>query len=194
MNCDKRLDSLVVTVSMFKNFAQIAKPLNELLKGHENKRNKNKRTTIEVTQDAVNAFEELKQHLISPPILGYADYSLPFELHTDASSQGLGAVLYQRQNNVLRVIAYASRTLKVSESRYPAHKLEFLTVKWSVCDKFYDYLYGHSFTIFTDKNPLAYVCKSAKLDATSHRWLAELFTFDFIIQYRSGKLNTDADF
>ena len=44
------------------------------------------------------SFEAIKSHLISPPVLAYADYSKPFELHTDASLNGLGAVLYQTQD------------------------------------------------------------------------------------------------
>ena len=71
----------------------------------------------------------------------------PFILYTDASSHGLGAVLYQIPNNEKRVIAYASRGLKNSEKHYPAHKLEFLPLKWVVTDKFHDYLYGDSFEV-----------------------------------------------
>ena len=177
-----------------KDFAKIAKPLHDLLKGHENRKNANKKTPVEMTPEATQALDTLKEKLTSPPILGYADYKLPFEVHIDASGLGLGAVLYQKQNDVLRVIAYASRSIKDSERNYPAHKLEFLALKWAVCDKFYDYLYGNQFSVTTDNNPLSYVLTSAKLDATGHRWLAELSNFNFTISYKSGKSNVDADF
>ena len=62
------------------------------------------------------------------PVLAYADYSKPFKLHTDASCTGLGAVPYQNQEGMNRVLAYASRSLKPSERNYPAHKLEFLAL------------------------------------------------------------------
>lgn len=87
-------------------------------------------------------------------MLGFANPKLPCILHTDASTTGLGVVLYQEQEGVTRVIAYASRGLSKSESRYPAHKLEFLALKWAVTEKFADYLYGVSFTVVTDSNPL----------------------------------------
>lgn len=83
--------------------------------------------------------------------------------------------------------------LSASESRYPAHKLEFLALKWSVTEKFHDYLYGSSFTVITDNNPLTYILTSAKLDAASHRWLAALSTYNFNLQYRAGNHNQDAD-
>ena len=64
------------------------------------------------------------------PILAYANYKKPFKLHTDASENGFGAVLYQKQDNGTDcVIAYASRTLPKSEKNYDAHKLEFLALK-----------------------------------------------------------------
>ena len=129
----------------------------------------------------------------TPPILGFANYDLPFELHVDACQTGLGAVLYQHQNGHDRVISYASRSLGKTERHYPAHKLEFLALKWAVCDKFHDYLYGNKFTVFTDNNPLTYILTTANLDATGHRWLASLFVYDFDIKYRPGKANTDAD-
>lgn len=177
-----------------KGYSTIAKPLHDLLCGHENSKGSNKRTSITLDQQALEAFSTLKTKLSEPPVLAYADYSLPFELHTDASqSGGLGAILYQRQDNKLRVIAYASRGLKPSETRYPAHKLEFLAMKWAICDKFQDYLYGHRFEVLTDNNPLSYVLTTAKLDATGHRWLAELSTYNFSIKYRSGSLNVAAD-
>uniref|UniRef100_A0A3B3QQY7 Gypsy retrotransposon integrase-like protein 1 n=1 Tax=Paramormyrops kingsleyae TaxID=1676925 RepID=A0A3B3QQY7_9TELE len=132
----------------------------------------------------------------SPPVLAYPDFDTPFVLHTDASEQGLGAVLYQRQEGRLRVIAYGSRTLSPAEKNYRLHsgKLEFLALKWAVCEKFRDYLfYAPDFTIYTDNNPLTYVMSSAKLNAAGYRWVGELADFRFEIKYRPGKSNNDAD-
>ena len=105
-------------------------------------------------------------------------------------------MLYQRQNGAMRVISYASRTLSPSEKNYHMHsgKLEFLALKWAVCDEFRDLLYyAPSFTVYTDNNPLTYVMTSAKLNATGHRWIADLSNFNFDIKYRPGSHNTDAD-
>ena len=90
---------------------------------------------------------------------------------------GLGAILYQHQDDKLRVIAYASRTLSQAEKNYHLHsgKLEFIAVKWSISDAFRDYLYyTPNFTVYTDYNPLTYITTSAKLNATTQRWLNEL--------------------
>ena len=67
------------------------------------------------------------------------------------------------------MVAYASRSLKASEKNYPAHKLEFLALKWSITEKFNDYLYGAEFEVVTDNNPLTYIFTTAKLDAIGHR-------------------------
>jgi hypothetical protein len=83
--------------------------------------------------------------------------------------------------------------LKNSEKHYPAHKLEFLSLKWAVTEKSHDYLYGNTFEVITDNNPLTYVLTTAKLDATGHRWLAALSSFYFSIRYRKGVNNTDAN-
>lgn len=134
--------------------------------------------------------------LSSPPILAYPNFDLPFVLHTDASAEGLGAVLYQRQQGKLRVIAYGSRTLSPAEKRYHMHsgKLEFLALKWAVCEKFHDYLfYAPSFTVYTDNNHLTYVMSTAKLNAVGHRWVGELADYHFEIKYKPGKVNNDAD-
>ena len=119
---------------------------------------------------------------------------MPFVLHTDRSSEGLGAVLYQKQDGKLRVIAYASRSVSKSESHYPAHKLEFLALKWAVCEKFHEYLYGsNTFEVYTDKNPLTYVLTSAKRDACGQRWVAKLANYNFTIKYKCGLSNVEAD-
>ena len=113
--------------------------------------------------------------------------------YTDASSDGLGAVLYQDQDGQRRIIAYASRSLSPSERNYPVHKLEFLTLKWAITDKFHEYLYGAEFQVFTDNDPLTYILITAKLEATGHRWVAALSNYTFSITYRPGKNNNHAD-
>ena len=103
------------------------------------------------------------------PNLAYVDFTHPFKLHTDACGSGLGAVLYQTHKDGMdAVIAYASRSLTKAESNYPAHKLEFLTLMWTVVEKFHEYLYGLTFDIHTDNNSLTYVLRMDKLDARSH--------------------------
>ncbi len=148
---------------------------------------------FEWSEECEKAFEALKERLITAPVLGYPNYSLPFVLQTDASGEGLGAVLAQVQDGVEKVIAYASRGLRPPETRYPAHKLEFLALKWAVTEKFYDHLYGHKFSALTANNPLKYVMGTAKLDATGQRWASQLAMFDFDIEYRRGKSNANAD-
>ena len=178
-----------------KNFSQISRPLSELMPTPTSKR-KGKyhhQRPWKWETEQQTAFSTLKELLSTAPILGYADSTLPYELHTDASGTGLGAVLYQDQDGQKRVISYASRSLTKSEKNYPPHKMEFLALKWAISDKFKDYLYGQQFTVYTDNNPLTYVLTSAKLDATGHRWLADLATFNFNILYKPGRTNIDAD-
>ena len=179
-----------------KNFSLVSRPLTDLMpthnKKHQKSKSKTKKTwTWENKQN--QAFETLKDRLVTSPILGYTNYSLPYELHTDVPGDALGAVLYQEQEGMKRVISYASRGLNKAEKNYPPHKREFLALKWSICDKFKDYLYGQRFTVLTDNNPVTYVLTTAKLDATGHRWLVALSTFNFDIKYRPGKNNADAD-
>ena len=91
------------------------------------------------------------------------------------------------------MIAYASRSLNKAESHYPAHKLEFLALKWAVVKKFHEYLYGSTFDMYTDNNLLTYVLTIAKLDTASHHWVANLANYNFRLHYRAGKANIDTD-
>lgn len=181
-----------------RDFSKIARPLNDLLAGGPRPRRgrlKPKRPTPEWRwgHEQQAAFDKLKTLLTSHPILAYADFDIPFILHTDASGDGLGAVLCQVQDGQERVISYASRGLTKAERNYPVHKQEFLALKWAITHKLHDYLYGREFTVLTDNNPLTYVLTTAKLDATGHRWLANLSSYRFTIKYRPGHKNTDAD-
>ncbi|KAL3992153.1 cell division cycle protein 37 [Sarotherodon galilaeus] len=206
----KELRSFLGFAGYYRRFVQgysaIVKPLHDLTAGYPPSQKK-LRATVKPenylnpkepfggrwTQKCQQAFESIIDRLTSAPVLAFADPRKPYILHTDASATGLGAVLYQEQDGKNRVVAYASRGLSRSESKYPAHKLEFLALKWAVTEKFHDYLYGTQFTVVTDSNPLTYLLSSAKLDATGYRWLSALSTFTFKLIYRAGKQNSDAD-
>ena len=128
------------------------------------------------------------------PILAYVDFTKPFKLHTDACGSGLGAVLYQTHDDRTdAIITYANRSLTKAETHYPAQKLEFLTLKWAVVEKFHEYLYGSTFDIYTNNNPLMYILTMAKLDARSHCWVEGLANYNFQLYYRAGKTNIDVN-
>ena len=184
------------------NFSHMSKPLNDLTSGYVPTKSKYKtKKSLSLSSNINhlwnkvhdNAFKSIIDALTSDLVITLADKNKPFILHTDASGFGLGAILYQEVDGLQRVISYASRILTKSERNYPAHKREFLALKWAMCDKFRDYLLGSHTTVITDNNPLCYILKNAKLDATSHRWLSSLSMFDFDLKYKKGSTHVDAD-
>ena len=203
----KEVHSFVGLASYYRrfipNFAKWAGPLHALIvpasfkqKIRRGEMKKSDLPEFQWTPACQEGFDQLKKALTEAPVLAYPDYSKPFILETDASVKGLGAVLSQkRDDNEIRVIAYASRSLRPSEKSmrdYSLAKIELMALKWSVCDKFKDYLLWSKFTVFTDNNPLCYI-KSSKLGAAQIRWLSELALYDFDIVYRTGKSNLVAD-
>ena len=172
-------------------FAQVACPLHELTSGENVGK---KKAAIKWDSKCEQAFDDLKTLCTTAPILAYANFTKPFKLHTDACGTGLGAVFYQTwEGGTEAVIAYPSRSLNKAESHYPAHKLEFLALKWAVVEKFHEYLYGSTFNMYTDNNLFTYVLTTAKLDAASHCWVASLANYNFRLHYQAGKTNIDAD-
>lgn len=77
-------------------------------------------------------------------------------------------------------------SLVPSETHYPAHKLEFLALKWAVTEKFKDCLYGTQFQVWTDNTPLTYILTSTELDATGHRWVAALADYFFSLHSQAS--------
>ena len=172
-------------------FSKVAGPLNSLLQGTGS----TKTAGITWTPACQAAFEGLKGALLQAPVLAFADFNAPFRLYTDASLQGLGAVLAQVQEGKERVIAYASHSLHPPErndQNYSSFKLEFLALKWAVTEKFKDYLWGAVFKVYTDNRPLTHL-QSATLGATEQRWAAQLANFNFELCYRPGSTNQNAD-
>ena len=188
--------------SYVRDFSRKFQPMYQLLQGNSAVAGNKKSNTsfskkpIQWTVEMQRVVDEVIDYLKSPEFLAFPDYSIPFVLNVDASSKGLGAVLYQKQGGKNRTISFGSRTLNAAEQKYHLHsgKLEFLALKWAITTKFSDYLcFGPPFTVYTDNNPLTYVMTTAKLDATGLRWVADLARYQFRIKYKPGKHNNDAD-
>ena len=118
-----------------QDFSRIANPLNDLMSGASPFASDHR---ITWTKEHQQRIDMLLYRLTSPTVMAFPDFTKLFVLHTDASQERLGTVLYQEQNGKLRVLAYASRTLTSSEKNYHMHagKLEFLALKWAVTEKF----------------------------------------------------------
>jgi hypothetical protein len=121
------------------------------------------------------------------------DCSRPFELHTDWSGVGLGAVLVQRDDEGWEyVIAYASRTNNRTERNYSSYAGECLAAVWGV-SHFRVYLYRRRFVLLTDHEPLKWLMTNEKLTKMHARWAHILSEYDFKIRHRPGKRSGDAD-
>ena len=92
------------------------------------------------------------------------------------------------------MLGYGSRTLNDAEKKYHSSKLEFIALKWAVTDKFKDYLaYANHCVVFTDNNPLLYILQPSKLNTCGQRWVSELSEYNFLIKFRPGVINKNAD-
>jgi len=201
---DKTLRQFLGLTSYFrrfiKNFALIASPLHNLLRGPKCKKKSltsQEKWPEKWSEECEVAFRTLKSKLINAPLLKYPDFNKSFYLETDASLVGYGAILFQMEGKQKSVIAYASRKLKIAEQTikgYSSMKIEFLALHWAITKKFKDYLYGakHEFIVRTDNHPLSRMME-AKQTAADMGKLADLTDYNFKLEYKSGKANLAAD-
>jgi len=160
-----------------KDFAVKAKPLQNLLR---------KDAVFAFDERCQKAFNLLKRELTSQPILALYNPNAETELHTDASSSGLGAMLLQKQlDNKWSVISYFSQTTNQAESRYHSFELEMLAIVRAV-ERFHLYLYGLNFTIVTDCSALVHAINKANLNPRIARWTLTLQNYTFRVVHRSG--------
>ena len=136
----------------------------------------------------------LKDKIQSASMLVFPDFDKPFLLETNTSKEGLGMVLSQKQDDrCYHSVTFGSHSLTPVEKRYHSSKLEFLTLKWSITEHFKEYLTYTPFVVRTDNNPLTYVLTTPNLDATGHRWVGMLASFEFALEYQKGADNGVAD-
>ena len=149
---------------------------------------------VDLPPEVWEAMDILKRKVQSVPVLVFPDFDKPFLLETDASKEGLGAVLSKKQGNgCYHPVTFSSCTLTPSEKNYHSSKLEFLTLKWSVTEHFKEYLAYSPFMVQTDNNPLTYVLTMSNLDGTGHQWVGALASFQFELEYQKGADNGAVD-
>ncbi|GJV79169.1 putative nucleotidyltransferase, ribonuclease H [Tanacetum coccineum] len=161
-----------------KGFSKIAKPITELTQKYRK---------FDWGEEQETAFQLLKQKLCVAPILALPKGSDDFMVYCDASIKGLGAVLMQRT----KVIAYASRQLKIHEKNYTTHDLDLREVVfalkiWRHC------LYGTKCVVFTDHKSLQHILNQKELKMRQRRWIELLSDYDCEIRYHPGKANVVA--
>ncbi|GJX75351.1 putative reverse transcriptase domain-containing protein [Tanacetum coccineum] len=162
-----------------EGFSKIARPITNLTR---------KSVKFDWGEKEETAFQTLKQKLCSALILALPEGSENFVVYYDASHKGLGAVLMQKE----KVIAYASRQLKVHENNYTTHDLELGAVVFSL-KMWRHYLYGIKCVVFTDHKSLQHILDQKKLNMRQRRWLELLSDYDCEIRYHPGKANVVAD-
>ncbi|KAD4180492.1 hypothetical protein E3N88_29083 [Mikania micrantha] len=161
------------------NFSKIAVPLTSLTQ-------KDKPYVWGSQQE--EAFQTLKHKLCNAPILTLPDGNDDFVVYCDASNQGLRCVLMQRG----KVIAYASRQLKIHEKNYTTHDLELGAVVFAL-KIWRHYLYGTKCVVFTDHKSLQHIFNQKELNMRQRRWVELLNDYDCEIRYHPGKANVVAD-
>ncbi|GJU51012.1 reverse transcriptase domain-containing protein [Tanacetum coccineum] len=162
-----------------KGFSKIVKPMTELTQ---------KDRKFDWGEEQETAFQLLKQKLCAAPILALPEGSDDFVVYCDASIKGLGAVLMQR----MKVIAYASRQLKIHEKNYTTHDLELGAVVFAL-KIWRHYLYGTKCVVFTDHKSLQHILDQKDLNMRQRRWIELLSDYDCEIRYHPGKANVVAD-
>ncbi len=137
-------------------------------------------------------YDDIKNALISEPIMAYPDWDKKFILTTDASYKGLGAILSQQHSNGERVIAYASRTLAANERKWGITELEALAVIWGT-QQFNVYLESRKFDLITDHKALLAFKNIKDSNPRLERWSIKLSKYDYEVIYRKGNENVNAD-
>lgn len=170
-----------------KNFADIARPLHNLLK-------KDADVVRDWRKEHDIAMEDLKERLVTTPVLAHDDGISQLELCTDASLKGLGAVLLLNKEGVSKPLMFISRRLNPAEEKYHVNELEFLALLWALTKLKY-HLNGRTCHAKTDSSVVKWVCERKDLtkNARLARWVADLQSFDVVVKHLSGVKNVVAD-
>ena len=170
-----------------RNYTKMAKPLYDMLKkGQPSK-------FAQLTEEASEAFKQLIDVVVNPPVLGLPRADLPYSIDTDASDYQLGVALYQHLPDGSRqTLGYWSRTLQGAEQNYSTPEKECLAVVWA-CGVLRPYLQGGHFVVHTDQASLRWLLTTTEGTGRLMRWRLRLSEFDFTVKYKKGTSNSVAD-
>lgn len=167
------------------NYSLVAAPLTDLLRNKEYASKRARKMVIAWGVAEEKAFQSLRTTLASPTVLAFPDLENTFELHTDASTVGVGAVLMQTIDEKPRVISFASHRFSRTDSRRGPTERECMGVLWGV-DHFKPYLSGRSFKLITDCSALTWLFRSRELCPKLHRWALRLSEYDMELEWKEG--------
>lgn len=166
-----------------RNYAAIIAPMEKLLRNMEE---------FIWTTECQASLNNLKERLVSAPILVYPDWNKMFHVHIGASRIALGAVLVQPGEKMDHPVYYASRKLSTAERNYTTTEQEALEMFYSL-QKFRHYLLGAPFKFFTDHSALKYLVNKMVLEGIVCRWLLLFQEFTFKVVVKPGRLNVGLD-
>ncbi|KAL1447357.1 hypothetical protein WDU94_015595, partial [Cyamophila willieti] len=168
-----------------QDYSRIAAPLTDLTKQDKK---------FEWTEREQKAFDRLKEMLISAPVLRHFDENLPTILSTDASIDGIGAVLEQTdEHGKTHPVAYASRKLSPTERRYANIDREGLGISWAI-GHYRHFLYMKKFTVYTDCEALTHLSSVKDPSSRLTRFALKMQEYDMVIKYKPGAKNAGPDF
>lgn len=193
----EQLQSFLGMVNFYRIFlgadvATVMEPLTRLLKGAT--KATSRKTPLNWSDEQTKAFEVLKQRVATNTVLDMPDWNKPFGLATDASNVGIGAVLFQTdEQGIERPVAFFSRVLNAAERNYSTTDRELLGIV-EATDHFRHYIYGRQCKVYTDHSALQYLSTVTRDQVGRNgRWLSRLGEYDLSFTYRPGKLNANAD-
>ena len=175
------------------NFSQIAEPLRKFVPTTRTEQKKGQKTSITLTQEEVQAFEEFKRFLTTDLVLRLPNNRFPFKVQTDASDEGIGAVLLQVYPEGNRPVAYLSKKFTQAQRKWSPMEQECYAFICSL-DKWHNYLSGIHFTWETDHKALTQLNKKAQINKRCERWRLKILEYDFTVKYIPGPMNSMPDY
>ena len=158
-------------------FSDIATPLNRLTQ---------KDVPFVWDKNCETTFQTLKEQLVSSPVLAFPETDGDYILYTDASNNGVGAVLAQEDGEGReRVISYASKAFSGSEKSWTTTEKEAYAVVWAL-QYFHPYVYGRKVVIYTDHKALKWLKNIKHPNGKLARWILKLEEYDYTIEHKSG--------
>ncbi|CAF1532708.1 unnamed protein product, partial [Rotaria sordida] len=175
------------------NFSQIAEPLRKFVPTTRTQQKKGQKTLIKLTDEEIKAFEQLKHFLTTDLVLRLPNNRFPFKVQTDASDEGIGAVLLQTYPDGDRPVAYLSKKFTPAQRKWSPMEQECYAFICAL-DKWHNYLSGIKFTWETDHKALTQLNQKAQLNKRCERWRLKILEYDFKVKYIPGSTNSMPDY